>query len=572
MKRCPECRRDYYDDSLLYCLDDGNALLEGPASASGAAEPSTAILHETAPPAEAATRVQIHTTAADKTAVVSSGAADIPKSKGFDKWLLLVPTALAILLIGGFFGYRYFALGSNQIESIAIMPFVNESGNADVEYLSDGMTETLIKSLSEVPHLSVKSRSTVFYYKGKETLPKKIGEDLNVQAVLLGRVNGRGDDLRLNLELVNTQTQDVIWTEQYDRKQSDLVNLQSEIAKDVSTKLRAKLSGADEAKVTKTSTTVPEAFQAYLRGRYYWNRRTTDNLKKAIEQFKTATDKDPNYALAYAGLADCYVLLPEYGGTPISETLPQARTFAERAIAIDDQLAEAHTSMGAVNSKSWQWADAEREFKRAIELNPNYATSYHFYCVLLRSLGRFDEAAAMIQRAHELDPLSGVISINVAQTYMIRKEYQAMAENSLKVIDLDPAYPGGYVVLGLAYLKLGRNAEAIASLQKGVELGNRASPNLAVLGYAYAVTGNRTEAIGILRELEERYAKREASGGNLSGVNAGLGDKDKAFEWVEKAFQDRSGELGGIRYAIPAETLRDDPRYKDLLKRMGLPD
>ncbi len=243
MKRCPECRRDYYDDTLLYCLDDGNALLEGPASAD---EPATVILHATEPPSEAATRAQIHMT--DQTAIMPLGVADISKTKNVNKRMLLALLALVVIVLGGFFAYRYFSVAApKQIESIAVMPFVNESGNADVEYLSDGMTETLIKSLSQVPNLAVKSRSTVFYYKGKETSPKKIGEELNVQAVLLGRVGGRGDDLKLSLELVNTQTQDVIWAEQYDRKQSDLVSLQSEIAKDVSVKLKLKLSGADEA-------------------------------------------------------------------------------------------------------------------------------------------------------------------------------------------------------------------------------------------------------------------------------------------------------------------------------------
>src|SRR5437016_3153310 len=212
---------------------------------------------------------------------------------------VLISAVLLIIAVFTVAGYFYLTRKDKAaIQSIAVMPFVNASGNADVEYLSDGMTETLIKSLSQLPNLAVKSRSTVFYYKGKETSPKKIGEELNVQAVLLGRVVQRGEDLKLNLELVNTQTQDVIWSEQYNRKQADLVSLQSEIAKDVSTKLKSKVSGADEAKVTKTSTANPEAYQAYLKGRYYWNRRTAENIKKAIEQFKSATDRDPNYTLA----------------------------------------------------------------------------------------------------------------------------------------------------------------------------------------------------------------------------------------------------------------------------------
>ncbi len=566
MKRCPECRRDYYDDTLLYCLDDGNALLEGPASAD---EPKTAILHATEPPSEAATRAQIHVT--DKTAVLPSGIAEIPRSKGFDKRLLVAFFALAVIVFAGFFGYRYFVSSGKQIESIAVMPFVNESGNADVEYLSDGMTETLIKSLSQVPNLAVKSRSTVFYYKGKETSPKKIGQDLGVQAVLLGRVGGRGNDLKLNLELVNTQTQDVIWAEEYNRKQADLVSLQSEIAKDVSSKLKLKLSGADEAKIAKASTANPEAYQAYLKGRYYWNRRTAEDFKKAIEQFKAAIDRDPKYALAYAGLADCYALLPQYAGTPTSEAMPQAKTYAERAIALDDQLAEPHASLGLAAQNLWQWAESEREYKRAIELNPNYATIYHWYAGLLKELGRFDEAAVLMKRAKELDPLSGIIGVNISEMYQIQNDHQASVENSLKLIELDPNFPLAYDYLGLSYLKLEHNAEGITNIEKAVELSNRGTNILSDLGYGYAVTGKRSEAMAILKELEISYERKESNGLNLAEVYVGLGDKDRAFEWLEKDIQNKEN-VSDIRYYTVFESLRDDPRFKNILKRMGLPE
>ncbi|MBX3295185.1 MAG: tetratricopeptide repeat protein [Acidobacteria bacterium] len=486
---------------------------------------------------------------------------------------MIVAAVAVVLLVGAFFGYRYFGTGgSGAINSIAVMPFVNESKNEDFEYLSDGMTETLIKSLSELPNLNVKPRATVFRYKGKDTDLKTIGKELNVEAILSGRVVQRGEQLTLSLELVDVQNDKVLWTESYIRKQSDLVTLQSEIAKDVSTKLKSKLSGADEAKVTKTSTANPEAYQAYLKGRYFWNRRTAEKLKKAIEQFKIATERDPNYALAYSGLADCYLLLPEYAGTPNSEAMPQSRAYAERAIAIDENLAEGHTSLGGVNLKSWKWAEAEQEFKRAIELNPNYATSYHWYCVLLRSLGRFDEAAQKIEKAQELDPLSSVIGNNAAQSYMIRKDFTKMNESALKLIELYPDYNFAYQLLGESYLKLGRETEALANLQKSAEMSNRASSNLSFLGHGYAVAGKRSEAIAIIKELEERFAGNESSGRNIAAIYAGLGEKDKAFEWLEKDFQSRSGELAFIRWYMQFESLRGDPRYAELLKRMGLPD
>ncbi len=476
-----------------------------------------------------------------------------------------------VLAIGGFFGYKYFA-PARQIESIAIMPFVNESGNTEVEYLSDGMTETLIGSLSNIPNLSVKSRSSVFRYKGQETNLITIGKELNVQAILNGRVVQYGNEITLYVELIDAQEDTVLWTSDYHRQMTNLVALQSEIAKDVSTKLKTKLSGGDEAKITKTSTTNPEAYQAYLKGRYYWNRRTGENTKKAIEHFKEAIDRDPNYALAYSGLADCYLILNQSVGTPLGETLPQAKGYAERAITLDDQLAEPHVSLGGVNRFSWQWTEAEREYKRAIELNPNYATAYQWYCILLRDLGRNDEAALMIKRAYEIDPLSGVIASNVSRMYQLQNDHQASIENSLKIIELDSNFPLAYIDLGLSYLKQGRPSEGIANLEKAVELSNKGSVFLADLGFGYGIVGKRTEATAIAKELEERYARKEANGRNIATVYLGLGEKDKAFEWLEKDFQTHNGDLAVIRWRIMFEPLRDDPRYKNLLKRMNLPE
>ena len=569
MKRCPECRRDYADDTLLYCLEDGAALVQGSVPGLGDGEPQTAILHDTSTSGEAATRAQTYTT--DRTAVLPSVRAEMPKQSGFDKRLLLAPLALAVIVLGGFFGYKYFA-SSDQIGSIAVMPFVNESGNTDVDYLSDGMTEMLIKSLSQVPNLAVKSRSTVFYYKGKETVPKKIGEELGVEAVLLGRVGGRGDDLKLSLELVDTRTQDVIWTEQYDRKQADLVALQSEIAKDVSSKLKSKLSGADEAKVTKTSTANSEAYQAYLKGRYYWNLRTAENIKRAADEFKAAIDSDPNYALAYAGLADCYALQTEYAGTPPREVMPQARAFIDRAIAIDPALAEPYATLGLIHHHMWEWAESEKAFKRAIELNPNYATSYHWYSILLKTLGRYQEAGKVIRRASEIDPMSGPIGNNVAMIYQVENNDAASVQASLRVVELYPNYGRGYEYLGLSYSRMGRHDEAIAAMQKAVDLTQRQNILLSELGYVYAKAGRQAEARAVIKELEERYARNQAAGHEVAGVYSGLNEKDKAFEWLEKDFQNRDSRLPTFRWEMQFQPLRDDPRFNDLLKRMNLPE
>jgi serine/threonine-protein kinase len=461
---------------------------------------------------------------------------------------------------------------SGAIESIAVMPFVNESQNAEIEYLSDGMTETLIKSLTNLSNLDVKPRSAVFRYKGKDTDLQTIAKELKVQAILNGRVAQRGDQLTLSLELVDVQKNSVIWTEQYQRKQSDLVSLQSEIARDVSTKLKAKLSGAEETNVTRIATADPEAYQAYLKGRYYWNRRTAENIKKAIEQFKSATDRDPNYALALVGLADCYAVSNEYAGTPTSETLPKARSYAERALAIDSQLAEAHATLGIVNENSWLWNEAEKEFKRAIELNPNYPTAFHWYSIFLKNMGRNDEAVPTIKRAQELDPLSSVIAVNISRMYQLQNNHEASIENSLKLIELDPNFGPAYEYLALSYLKLGRTAEAIAAAEKSVDLSHRSGISLGDLGYVYAVAGKRTEALEKVKELEEKYARKEAIGAYLAAVYCGLNDKDKAFEWLEKDFQARNGKLSEVRWSLQYESLGDDPRFKDLLKRMGLPE
>ena len=318
MKRCPECRRDYYDDTLIYCLDDGNTLLEGPAHFESRAvvgtsntneEPATAILSESSvplvgrPASEGLTQAQINTT--NQTAILSKMDEATPKSR-VDKRLIATPLLLMILALGGYFGYRYFRPNSRQIESIAVMPFVNESSNADIEYLSDGMTESLINSLSHIPNLKVMSRNSVFRYKGSDLDTQKVGAELKVQAVVTGSVKHLGDQLIIKISIDDTLDNHHIWGEQYSRRQLDVITVQSEIARDVSSKLKSKLSGEDERRVAKTYTANPEAYQLYLQGLYHWNKRTPDDLRKSIALFQQATEKDPSYAQAYAWLALAY--------------------------------------------------------------------------------------------------------------------------------------------------------------------------------------------------------------------------------------------------------------------------
>ena len=579
MKRCPACKRVEPDDSLAFCRADGTALIT---EVGGDADVGTAKFNSAPVVNEIETSLLPHRTDADLNRLTApttvpgqpfSGTTyELRRSKSSRTVAVVIAATVFIAILAGSVYWYLDREKTRAIESIAVMPFVNESGNADVEYLSDGMTETLIKSLSNLPNLSVKPRSSVFRYKGKDTDLKTIAKELNIQAILNGRVVQRGDQLTVSLELVNAQKESVIWTEQYERKTSDLVSLQSEIARDVSTKLKSKLSGVEETQVTKIATADPAAYQAYLKGRYYWNRRTTENLQKAIEQFKLATDRDPNYALAFVGLADCYAVLNEYAGTPSSETIPQSRSYAQRALSLDNQLAEPHATLGQVNNQAWQYAEAEREYKRAIELNPNYPTGYHWYSILLKDLGRIDEASKMINRAHELDPLSSVISVNISRMYQIQNNHEASIENSLKIIELDPNFGPAYQYLGLSYLKQGRSAEAITALKKAVELTSESSISLGDLGYVYAATGKRTEALTIIKQLEDKYERKQAIGQYIAPVYLGLGEKDKAFEWLERDFQARDGKLPEIRWQLQFDSLRDDARYKDLLKRMNLPE
>jgi serine/threonine-protein kinase len=486
-----------------------------------------------------------------------------------------VAVALFLVLLAALgLGYWFFFLRSanvKQIESIAVMPFVNESGNADVEYLSDGMTETLIGSLSQLPNLNVKARSSVFRYKGKETNPQTVGKDLNVQAILNGRVVQRGDQLILSLELIDAQTENVIWSEQYNRKQADLVSLQGEIARDVSSKLKTKLSGAEEQKLAKAYTANPEAYQHYLHGRFYWNKRNAENIRRAIEQFKAAAEKDPGFALAYSGLADCYVVLPHYAGTWASETLSSAKAYATRAIEIDGSLAEAHASLGHFYVFSRNFVEAENAFKRSIELNPNYPTAHHWYSRYLRAVGRSDEALGEIRRARDLDPLSLVIMNNIAENYIERGDMNSALDECKRMLELDPSFFSTHQTLCIIYSKQGRLAEALAAAQKSVELSNRSNQTLAMVGFVQGKSGRREAAQAIIVELEKRYAIKEADGRDLAIVYMGLDEKDKAFEWLEKSYQDRSHYSAVLRLEPLFEPLRGDPRWNDLLRRVGLP-
>jgi TolB-like protein/Tfp pilus assembly protein PilF len=569
MKRCPECRRDYYDDTLLYCLDDGNPLLEGPASGSGAGdEPATVILHSTAAPGKAPTRAQINTT--DQTAILPANTGDvIPKPRGLDKRLLFVPLALAIIAIGGFFGYRYIT-PAKQIESIAVMPFVNNSGNAEIEYLSDGMTETLINGLSQIPNLSVKARSSVFRYKGKEIDPKKVAAELNVNAILTGHVSQRGEQLTLSVELIDGQTENTIWGNKYERKASDLVALQSEVARDVSSKLKSRLSGADVAKVEKTYTANPEAYQLYLKGKFAWNKRTGESLKQAAEFYRQAIAIDPNYALAYSGLAQTYALFTAYGVAPASDSLPQAKAAALRALEIDDQLAEARSVLAYYLSMyDWDRAGGEREYRRTIEQNPDYATAHQWLGDLLSGLKRHDESIVALKRAEELDPLSMIIGANLGDELLVMGKYDEAVAQYKRLIIRDPGFAFAHQALAITYASKGLYPEAIAETREAIKLGYAGK---GYLGLWLAKSGKRDEAVKLLGELEQEAARGYVSDYSFALIHIGLGDKQEALNRLEKEMLGRSEMASYFAIQTELNDLRAEPRFKAMLKRMNLPE
>jgi TolB-like protein/Tfp pilus assembly protein PilF len=450
--------------------------------------------------------------------------------------------------------------------------FVNESGNADIDYLSDGMTETLISSLSQLPNLNVKARSSVFRYKGKETNPQTIGKELNVQAILNGRVSQRGDQLTLSLELIDAQTENVIWGEQYNRSQSDLVTLQSEIARDVSSKLESKLSGAEVAKVERNYTANAKAYQLYLKGKFYWNQRTGDSLKKAAEFYRQAIEKDPNYALAYSGLAETYVLFSSYDVAPAEDSMPQAKAAAQRALALDDSLAEAHTALGFyLSNYEWDRVGSEKEYRRAIELKPNYATAHHWLGADFGCVKRFDESLVELRRAEELDPLSPIIGTNLGDTLVYARRYDEAIAQYRRTLVSNPDFGYAHRALGWIYGLKGMYPEAIAETRKAIELRNGSSAK-GYLGLWLARSGKRDDTLQLLNELKQESARDYVQPYTFALLYIGLGNKDEALNWLEKQMLAHAETASEYAVAPELDELRSEPRFKEMLKRMNLPE
>jgi TolB-like protein/Flp pilus assembly protein TadD len=486
--------------------------------------------------------------------------------------VVIVP--LAILMIGGFVAYRHARTSETAIESIAVLPFQNKSTEPDTEYLSDGLAESLIYRLSQLPNLKVSPTSSVFHYKGREIDPVKVGNELGVNAVLSGRITQRGDNLMISAELIDVRYNKLLWGEQYDRKMSEVLQTQREIAREIVDRLKLKVS-SEEKGLTKHYTESNEAYQLYLRGRFYWNKRNSESLHKAIDYFQQAIEQDPNFALAYAGMADTYALLggPEAGGdmSP-NETLPKAKAAALKALEIDETLAEGHVPLGHVKCYyDRDFAGAEREYKRAIELNPNYSVAHHWYAIFLTVLGRYDQALTEIKRAYELDPLSLAINAWYGRILNLAGRLDEAIEQLQKTLELDPKFVLAHYRLGQIYAEKGMYREAVYEFDQISNLPGGKS--LALLGYAqtYALQGKRDGAQKNLNAVIELSRQQYVSGAQIASVFGALGENDRAFEWLEEANRAHDLNVVRLKYDPRFEKLRSDPRFADLVRRIGIP-
>ena len=493
------------------------------------------------------------------------------KEHKFAAAIAVMVVALAAIGLG-----LYLRTRNNEvaIESIAVLPFQNRGSEADTEYLSDGLAESLIYRLSQLPNLKVSPTSSVFRYKGKEMDPVKVGQELGVSAVLSGRMVQRGDNLTISAELVDVRSNQVLWGEQYDRKMSDLLDTQREIAREIVDKLKLKVSGAEQG-LAKHYTESNEAYQLYLKGRFYWNKRSDEGFQKALQYFQQAIERDPTFALAYSGLADTYNLLggPEAGGDmPPNEMFPKAKAAALKALEIDQTLAEPHVSLAhTMYFYDRDWAGAEREFKKAIELNPNYSVAHHWYAIYLSVLGRQREALAEIRRAQELDPLSLSINAWLGRILALAGQPDQAVEVLRKTLELDPNFILAHLRLGLVYEDKGMYDEAIFEFRQVLKLSGGKPLGIAALAHAYAQAGKREEAQKNLAELLQLSKQRYVSPASIAMVYVALDDKDQAFAWLEKANDIRDMNVVRLKVDPRYVSLRSDPRFNDLVQRMGIP-
>jgi eukaryotic-like serine/threonine-protein kinase len=507
-----------------------------------------------------------------KTAVVNPE----PRARRIGLVVPLVVVLALVILAAAYLIYR----GRGQtINSLAVMPFTNISGNGDTEYLSDGLSDSVINNLSQLSNLKVASLSSVLRFKGRQFDAQQVGRELNVSAILTGRLIQRNDMLLVSAELVDARDGRRIWGEQYNRKLADILELQAEISRNISDRLTLRLSSVEQQRMSRVYTTNADAYKAYLEGHYLWNKFTPDSLRKSISYYEEAIRKDPSYALAYSGLADSYVVLG-VSVAPPNEVFPKAKEAAMKALSLDESLGAAHISLGAYKLfYEWDWAGAEQEAKRAKELNPsydkaielntNYGGANHYYCQYLDVMGRADEAIQEMTRALQFDPLAFVLYGEMGYSHYIARHYDRAIEASRKALDRDPTIYLAHQALGDAFQQQGRYDEAIEELRQAKEISNNDPWMEADLGNAYGAAGKRQEALDILRDLQDRRRREYISPYFTALIYVGLGEKERALEWLQKAYEDRSALMTWLRVEPKLDSLRSDRRFNELERHVG---
>jgi eukaryotic-like serine/threonine-protein kinase len=480
--------------------------------------------------------------------------------------------ALALAVIGAAMIY-YIGMGRGQaIHSLAVLPFSNARSDPETEYLSDGITESITNSMSPIPELRVLSQGMVRRFKDKEIDPQQLGRELNVDALVQGSLAKQGDTLVVNAELVRSSDGAQLWGQQYNRKLSDILLVQQDISAKVSEQLRLKLSGEERKKIQNSYTENTEAYQLYLKGLYYWNRRTGLGLQKALGYFQQAIEQDPNYALAYAGVAGCYAIYSRYDLLPPRESMPLGKRAAMQALKIDPSLPEARIALAHVMTEyEWDWAGASKEFQQALATDPNYATGHQWYAEHLMAIGQLEEGLKEIQKAHQLDPLSLQIRSILALSYYSNRQYDLAIDVARKGIELDPNFARLHFRLGQSLIKKSLFDEAISEFKMAMSLAGNPPTYLAGLGQAYAASGKKAEALQIIEQLEKLSKEKYVPSYQIALVYVELGDKDQTFEWLEKAFNARDDWLDQFRTDPSWDPIRSDQRYKDLLRRMNIP-
>ena len=461
---------------------------------------------------------------------------------------------------------------SKTIGSLAVLPFENVSRDPENDYLSDGITGSLINNLATVPKLRVMAQSTVFRYKGREIDPQAVGRELNVRAVLTGRMMQSGGSLRIGTELVDVATGSQLWGAQFDRKPGDIFVIQDEISNEISGKLRLQLTRAEKKRLIRRHTEDAEAYRLYLQGRHHWNRWTEEGFYKAIGYFQQAVEKDPNYALAYTGVAESYVLLGWNSYLPPKDAFPKGKAAAMTALELDPDLGEAHTPLAAALwLHDWKWQEAHTEFRRSLELNPTYPTANHWYAEYMMTMGRHEEAIARMKNSQELDPLSLIINVAIGWASYMARRYDDALEQLLRTVELDPNYPVTYWILGLLYRVTGRYELAITAGEKGVSLSGGSPLMRAALAHTYGKAGRAKEALKMLDDLAELARHKYVAPHFFAGIHIGLGENDRAIDYLEKSWEEHCHWLIYLHLDPSMDDLRNTPRFQGLVTRIGLP-